>query len=117
VLAATNKDLPQEIRDGRVPRGSVLPAERRAHLRAPLRERQRRHPAAGGSLHEHIRREYGRRPKTFDAERDGALQHYDWPGNVRELRNLVERLMIMVPGDRITARRRGVPATVRRPAA
>ena len=33
-----------------------------------------------------------------------ALQHYPWPGNVRELRNLVERLMIMVPGERITAR-------------
>jgi len=33
-----------------------------------------------------------------------ALQHYPWPGNVREMRNLVERLMIMVPGERITAR-------------
>jgi two-component system nitrogen regulation response regulator NtrX len=33
-----------------------------------------------------------------------ALQQYDWPGNVRELRNLVERLMIMVPRERITAR-------------
>ena len=31
------------------------------------------------------------------------LQHYSWPGNVRELRNVIERLMIMVPGDSITA--------------
>jgi two-component system, NtrC family, nitrogen regulation response regulator NtrX len=33
-----------------------------------------------------------------------VLQPYAWPGNVRELRNVVERLMIMVPGDRITSR-------------
>jgi len=33
-----------------------------------------------------------------------VLQRYSWPGNVRELRNLVERLMIMVPGDRVTER-------------
>jgi two-component system nitrogen regulation response regulator NtrX len=32
-----------------------------------------------------------------------ALREYGWPGNVRELRNVVERLIIMVPGDRITA--------------
>jgi len=31
------------------------------------------------------------------------LQHYPWPGNVRELRNVIERLVIMVPGDIITA--------------
>ena len=30
------------------------------------------------------------------------LQHYPWPGNVRELRNVIERLMIMVPGDAIS---------------
>ena len=33
------------------------------------------------------------------------LQHYAWPGNVRELRNVIERLMIMVPGDAISAAR------------
>ena len=31
-----------------------------------------------------------------------ALQRYAWPGNVRELRNVIERLMIMVPGDAIS---------------
>jgi two-component system nitrogen regulation response regulator NtrX len=51
-----------------------------------------------------LAREYGRRPKNFDPDASTALQRYPWPGNVRELRNLVERLMIMVPGERITAR-------------
>jgi two-component system nitrogen regulation response regulator NtrX len=31
-----------------------------------------------------------------------VLQQYPWPGNVRELRNVIERLMIMVPGDAIS---------------
>ena len=47
---------------------------------------------------------FGRRPKVFEPDAVSSLQHYPWPGNVRELRNLVERLMIMVPGERITAR-------------
>ena len=51
-----------------------------------------------------LAREYGRRPKTFEADAVSVLRRYGWPGNVRELRNVVERLMIMVPGDIITAR-------------
>src|SRR5207244_4416512 len=45
-----------------------------------------------------------RRAKVFEPDAVAALQQYSWPGNVRELRNLVERLMIMVPGDRISSR-------------
>jgi two-component system nitrogen regulation response regulator NtrX len=48
-------------------------------------------------------REYGRRIKSFEPGAVAVLQHYPWPGNVRELRNLIERLMIMVPGDSISA--------------
>jgi two-component system, NtrC family, nitrogen regulation response regulator NtrX len=51
-----------------------------------------------------LAREYGRRPKVFERDAITALQQYSWPGNVRELRNLVERLMIMVPGDHISSR-------------
>ena len=47
-------------------------------------------------------REYGRRLKAFDTGAIAVLQRYAWPGNVRELRNVIERLMIMVPGDAIT---------------
>jgi two-component system nitrogen regulation response regulator NtrX len=51
-----------------------------------------------------LAREYGRRPKTFEPDAIAALQRYRFPGNVRELRNLVERLMIMVPGERVSSR-------------
>jgi two-component system nitrogen regulation response regulator NtrX len=48
-------------------------------------------------------KEYGRRPKGFAGDAVALLQRYAWPGNVRELRNLIERLVIMAPGDTITA--------------
>ena len=43
------------------------------------------------------------RPRTIDEEAVALLERYAWPGNVRELRNVVERMAILAPGDRITA--------------
>jgi two-component system nitrogen regulation response regulator NtrX len=43
------------------------------------------------------------RPRTIDEETVALLERYGWPGNVRELRNVVERMAILAPGDRITA--------------
>jgi two-component system nitrogen regulation response regulator NtrX len=43
--------------------------------------------------------ENGKRPKTISVEALAYFLSYDWPGNVRELRNMVERLVIMAPGD------------------
>ena len=104
VLAATNKDLPAEIRAGRFRedlyfRLNVVPI-----FVPPLRERPDDVPLLADHFMAMLAREYGRRAKVFDPEAVAALQRYPWPGNVRELRNLVERLMIMVPGDRIGAR-------------
>ena len=104
VLAATNKDLPQEIRAGRFRedlyfRLSVVPISV-----PPLRARTDDIPRLADHFMSTFAAEYGRRSKTFEPEAMAALEHYGWPGNVRELRNLVERLMIMVPGDRITVR-------------
>ena len=104
VLAATNKDLPAEIRAGRFRedlyfRLNVVPI----HV-PPLRERQEDIPLLADHFMAMLGREYGRRPKVFEPDATTALQRYAWPGNVRELRNVVERLMIMVPGDRVAAR-------------
>src|SRR5919205_3076751 len=102
VLAATNKDLRGEIGAGRFRedlyfRLNVVPI-----FVPPLRERQEDIPLLAGHFMAMLAREYGRRQKTFDAEAMTLLQAYAWPGNVRELRNVIERLMIMVPGDTIT---------------
>ena len=104
VLAATNKDLTAEIRAGRFRedlyfRLNVVPI-----FVPSLRERQEDIPLLAEHFMAMLAREYGRRPKTFEADALIALRQYVWPGNVRELRNVVERLMIMVPSDRISSR-------------
>ncbi|MBI4477188.1 MAG: sigma-54-dependent Fis family transcriptional regulator [Acidobacteria bacterium] len=103
VLVATNKDLPAEIRAGRFRedlyfRLNVIPI-----FVPPLRDRTEDIPLLADHFMAEFAREYGRRLKTFDESAVARLQHSWWPGNVRELRNVVERLIIMVPGDRITA--------------
>jgi two-component system nitrogen regulation response regulator NtrX len=103
VLAATNKDLQAEIRGGRFRedlyfRLNVIPI-----FVPPLRDRQEDIPLLADHFMADLAREYGRRPKMFESGARGVLQHYPWPGNVRELRNVIERLMIMVPGDVIAS--------------
>jgi two-component system nitrogen regulation response regulator NtrX len=103
VLAATNKDLPSEIKVGAFRedlyfRLNVIPI-----FVPPLRDRQDDIPLLADHFMALMAAEYGRRPKRFAPEANARLQHYPWPGNVRELRNVIERLMIMVPGDTITA--------------
>ena len=104
VLAATNKDLPTEIRAGRFRedlyfRLNVVPI-----FVPSLRDRPEDIPLLANHFMAMLAREYGRRAKAFEPDAMTALQRYAWPGNVRELRNMVERLMIMVPGERIAAR-------------
>ena len=104
VLAATNKDLTGEIRAGRFRedlyfRLNVVPI-----FVPPLRDRQEDIALFADHFMALLAREYGRRPKTFESDALVAMRQYPWPGNVRELRNVIERLMIMVPGDRISSR-------------
>jgi two-component system, NtrC family, nitrogen regulation response regulator NtrX len=103
VIAATNKDLQAEIRAGHFRedlyfRLNVIPI-----FVPPLRERREDIPLLAEHFMAELAREYGRRAKSFDAGATAAIERYAWPGNVRELRNVIERLMIMVPGDSIQA--------------
>jgi two-component system nitrogen regulation response regulator NtrX len=103
VVAATNKDLQSEIRAGRFRedlyfRLNVIPI-----FVPALRDRQDDIPLLADHFMAEFAREYGRRQKRFDAGARSVVQYYPWPGNVRELRNVIERLMIMVPGDEISA--------------
>jgi two-component system nitrogen regulation response regulator NtrX len=104
VLAATNKDLLVEIRAGRFREDLYFRLNIVPIFVPPLRERVEDVALLADHFMAMLAREYGRRPKTFDPDAVAALQRYPWPGNVRELRNLVERLMIMVPGDRVSSR-------------
>jgi two-component system nitrogen regulation response regulator NtrX len=102
VLAATNKDLVTEIRTGRFRedlyfRLNVIPV-----FVPPLRDRTEDIPLLAEHFIADFAAEYGRRPKTLAAGAMARLQAYRWPGNVRELRNVMERIVIMAPGDEIT---------------
>ena len=103
VIAATNKDLEEEIRRGAFRedlffRLNVIPF----HV-PPLRERTEDVPRLARHFMAEISAEYGRRPKEFSPDAMELLRAHKWPGNVRELRNIVERLLIMTPGEQVEA--------------
>ena len=100
VIAASNKDLAEEINAGRFRqdlyyRLNVIPL----HI-PPLRERLE----DISILVDHFSgmQQLGRaQTRTFSPKVLAILKNYHWPGNVRELKNLVERLLIMAPGPNI----------------
>ncbi len=103
VVAATNKDLQEEIRAGRFRedlffRLNVVPI-----FVPPLRDRMEDIPRLAEHFMATLSAEYGRRVKRFAPEAMTRLQHYAWPGNVRELHNVIERLLIMVHDHTVTA--------------
>ncbi|MGH9470926.1 MAG: sigma-54-dependent transcriptional regulator [Terriglobia bacterium] len=104
IIAATNKNLQEEIQKGNFRedlfyRLNVIPFYVPA-----LREHPADIPELANSFLAEFTRTYGRRPKQFAETAMQSLARYRWPGNVRELRNLVERLVIMVPGVRVERR-------------
>jgi two-component system nitrogen regulation response regulator NtrX len=111
VISATNRRLDELVADGRFRedlfyRLSVVP------IRVPaLRERLQ----DIGELVPYFLAEFcarnNFRPRAIEPDAVALLGRYAWPGNVRELRNVVERMAILTPGDRITAD--AVPVEVR----
>jgi DNA-binding NtrC family response regulator len=98
IIAATNRDLKQEVAAGRFRedlyyRLNVFPV-----LAAPLRERREDIPLLARYFVETLVKEL-KCPKPRLTEAGVArLQNYDWPGNIRELRNVIERAIIVARG-------------------
>ena len=95
VIAATNKDLIEEIKEGRF-------REDLYHRLAviiisvpPLEERKEDIPLLVSYFTELLAKEQGLEQKTFSDEALKKLSSYPWTGNIRELRNVVERLLIL----------------------
>jgi two-component system nitrogen regulation response regulator NtrX len=104
VIAASNKDLEAAMRAGTFRddlfyRLNVVPFEI-----PPLRERKEDIPVLGRHFLALYCAEYGKRPKALAPGALDRLVQHPWPGNVRELKNLMERMVIMVPADRIELR-------------
>jgi two-component system nitrogen regulation response regulator NtrX len=101
VIAATNKKLEDEIgknlfREDLFYRLNVIP-----FYVPSLRERTEDIPTLAAHFLEEYCLAYGRKSKEFSSAAMEVLLGYPWPGNVRELRNLVERLVIMCPSNKI----------------
>jgi two-component system nitrogen regulation response regulator NtrX len=101
VLSATSRNLADEIEAGRFRedlfyRLNVVPVRI-----PPLRERREDIPELVGHFLARFSAE--RRIQTPELSKDAmaALQAHDWPGNVRQLRNIIERTLILTPGDRV----------------
>ena len=97
MIAATNKDLEEEISRGNFRedlfyRLNVIPFSV-----PPLRERKEDIPLLARHFLKEFSATYGRRPREITDDAIEALMRYSWPGNVRELRNVIERIVIMNP--------------------
>jgi len=113
VIAATNKDLEVEIEKGTFRedlyfRLNVIPI----HV-PPLRERADDIPDLAEEFLEEFSGSTNIERKKISNGAMAILKKYPWPGNVRELKNLVERLMIMIPADVVEAK--DIPAPFSRP--
>jgi two-component system, NtrC family, nitrogen regulation response regulator NtrX len=103
VVVATHRNLEEQVKQGAFRqdlfhRIYVFPV-----ALPPLRERPEDIPALVQHFSAMIARQNGWKEVTFSAEAMQMLQAQPWPGNIRELRNVVERLLLFVEGDTVTA--------------
>lgn len=95
VLAATNKNLPEEIKEGRF-REDLYHRLSVIVIKVPaLNDRKEDISLLTAHFAHKVAEEHGNAPKQFTEEAISELQKIDWTGNIRELRNVVERLIIL----------------------
>lgn len=111
VIAATNKNLESEIQEGNFRedlyfRLNVLPF----HV-PPLRERKEDIQRLSSHFLNYFCSQESRDIKCLSVDALQALVQYNWPGNIRELKNLIERMVIMTPAQKIEYEH--LPASIR----
>jgi DNA-binding NtrC family response regulator len=95
IIAATNRDLDQDVHDGRFRQDLYYRLEVIPIRIPPLRERQEDIPALAQHFLDEFNRELRRETEGLTPAAIALLLAHDWPGNVRELRNVIERVMIL----------------------
>jgi two-component system, NtrC family, response regulator GlrR len=102
ILAATNKDLEQAVREGRFREDLYY----RIHVvplwLPPLRQRREDVPSLAQFFLKRSVQQHGKQVKGFTPEAMQRLIAHSWPGNVRELENTIERAVVMSANDLIT---------------
>jgi two-component system response regulator HydG len=99
LVAATNQDLEQRVKEGKF-REDLLYRLKVVTLRLPsLRERPSDIPLLVDHFLGELARQHGRDVRALSPEARTVLQGYAWPGNVRELRNVVENMVLLARSD------------------
>ena len=111
LISATNKDIPEMVKQGMFREDLFYRINTVEIHIPPLRERREDIPLLVAHFAEKAAKENGIPPKTFSTEALNHLSGYEWPGNIRQLQNVVERCLVLVPGDVITLE--DLPAEIR----
>jgi DNA-binding NtrC family response regulator len=110
VIAATNRDLDQAIKDGRFREDLFYRLNVVRITLPPLRERKEDLPDLVRDLVARFAAETKKRVRGISVEAMARLQGEEWPGNVRELANVVERAVVLCSGDEIRPDDLALPA-------
>ncbi|CAA7617473.1 sigma-54 dependent transcriptional regulator [Magnetospirillum sp. SS-4] len=101
VIAATNRNLEDEVRDKHFRRDLYYRLAAFPIHMPPLRERPMDVPLLAESLLATTRKGFGKPSLAFRPEALALLERYDWPGNVRELQNEIQRMVALADGSRL----------------
>ncbi len=103
IIAATNRDLEQEVREGRF-REDLYYRLATVTIQLPsLRERKMDIPLIANSILDSSMKQLGKRVQGFTSETLACMQAYHWPGNVRELQNEIRHMLVMGDDDLLGA--------------
>jgi DNA-binding NtrC family response regulator len=102
VIAATNKNLEEEVKAGRF-RQDLYYRLNVIHIQVPsLRERKEDIPLLMATFLQEFNNENNKKIVGLDSRAKSAMYKYDWPGNIRELRNCMESAVVLCSGNEIT---------------
>ena len=122
VIAATNRNLDDDVRNGKFREDLFYRLQVMPIALPPLRERRGDIPLLASYYIDLFNREFKRHVRGVSPEALALLEQYQWPGNIREMRNAIERAMLLVdqdwlqPGDFTTLTRSVTPVDFKLPA-
>ncbi|MDR3077638.1 MAG: sigma 54-interacting transcriptional regulator [Planctomycetota bacterium] len=99
IIAATNRDLRENLAEGRFRLDLLYRLEVLSLVIPPLRERREDIARIANHCLAHYRRKYRKPGLALAPDALAALAAHDWPGNIRELENVCERLAVLADSD------------------
>lgn len=102
VIAASNRDLSELVKAGQFRQDLFYRLNVFPIMLPPLRDRREDIPVLAQSFVDAFTRRYRKQVRHLSAETLDLLERYPWPGNARELRNVIEHMVILANGERLT---------------